>query len=268
MATKGIWVSAEIMHDKNLTANEKFILAEIYQLSSLEEGCFAHNKHFAELIGSTTRTVTRAIADLQEKGYIKVDVQPGTRNHVREMSTLDKMSNPPRQNVQTPSTKCLETKDNKQINKQINKQESAIIPEWIDVTAWLQWDKYRKEIKKKLTSSTIKKQIQFLEKNKDQHVDIIEQSIQNGWTGLFELDNKISHKQKIKLNSFMDMKKHLEEKYFEIKSIPFEYGDKTWKIGKSGIPYDITTVEDMPFEQRKSFWIYLMNNMNLLEVAI
>ena len=54
MATKFITVSIEIMHDNNLTPNQKFILAEIQQLSSLEKGCIASNRHFSELIGITT----------------------------------------------------------------------------------------------------------------------------------------------------------------------------------------------------------------------
>ena len=41
MATKFITVSIEIMHDKNLTPNQKFILAEIEQLTQLDRSCFA-----------------------------------------------------------------------------------------------------------------------------------------------------------------------------------------------------------------------------------
>lgn len=60
------------------------------------------------------------------------------------------------------------------------------LPDWIDISSWLEWELHRKEIKKKLTASAVKKQIAFLEKHKDNHVQIIEQSIRNGWTGLFE----------------------------------------------------------------------------------
>lgn len=58
------------------------------------------------------------------------------------------------------------------------------------LTAWEEWEKHRVEIKKKLTPSTAKKQIQFLGgRAGPEIIAIINQSITNGWTGLFELKN-------------------------------------------------------------------------------
>ena len=71
-----------------------------------------------------------------------------------------------------------------------NHQEVSLIPEWIDVTAWNEWETHRKEIKKKLTKSTRDKQLKFLSKHKENHREIIEQSIMNGWAGLFAIKNK------------------------------------------------------------------------------
>jgi hypothetical protein len=68
------------------------------------------------------------------------------------------------------------------------KTEVAIgLPEWINHQAWDEWELHRKEIKHKLTPSTRKSQLKFLEKFKEDHVEIIRTSIQNGWTGLFQL---------------------------------------------------------------------------------
>lgn len=54
--------------------------------------------------------------------------------------------------------------------------------------SWNEWEAYRKEIKKKLSPSTAKKQIQFLGgRPENEIIAIINQSITNGWTGLFEL---------------------------------------------------------------------------------
>jgi hypothetical protein len=57
--------------------------------------------------------------------------------------------------------------------------------------AFLEWIDYRKEIRKTLKPSTAQKQVKFLQRfdSKDA-ILIIEQSIQNGWTGLFEIKNK------------------------------------------------------------------------------
>ncbi len=65
------------------------------------------------------------------------------------------------------------------------------IPKWIDPNVWEEWCQYRKQIKKKLTPLSAKKQIEFLGKYKSIYVQIINQSIQNGWTGLFPLKDKV-----------------------------------------------------------------------------
>lgn len=54
--------------------------------------------------------------------------------------------------------------------------------------AWFEWVKFRKEKRKSLTPSTIKKQNEFLSKfTEEVAISIIERSITNGWIGLFEL---------------------------------------------------------------------------------
>ena len=66
------------------------------------------------------------------------------------------------------------------IEDSLNKELNNIIRGWDD------WVDYRKEIKKKMTPATIKKQVALLEQYspEDQFL-IITQSITNGWTGLF-----------------------------------------------------------------------------------
>lgn len=189
MATKFITISTEIMHDKNLSANQKFILAEIEQLTQLDKGCVASNQHFSELIGIAKESVSRCISDLESKGYITCEIEQGTRNHVRSIS-LNKMLRPPKQNVKTPLTKHQESKENKTINKTINKEKSIKkenLPTWLDKTLWASWVEYREEIKKPLTPSAIKLQLKFLSKHQHQQEEIINQSIQSSWAGLFEV---------------------------------------------------------------------------------
>lgn len=56
------------------------------------------------------------------------------------------------------------------------------------LSSWKEWEQYRKELHKKLTPSTAKKQIQFLGgRAGPEMISIINQSITKGWTGLFEL---------------------------------------------------------------------------------
>lgn len=62
------------------------------------------------------------------------------------------------------------------------------------IVAWCEWVDFRKEIKKKLTVSSSKKQIEFLLKHSNP-VGCINESIKNGWQGLFE-EKTTNNKQK------------------------------------------------------------------------
>jgi len=78
-------------------------------------------------------------------------------------------------------------------NNHLNQEQitsAAIARVWLDdemEKAWDEWKAFRKEIKKTLKPSTEKKQIEFLRARGPDAVAIINQSITNGWTGLFDL---------------------------------------------------------------------------------
>jgi DNA-binding MarR family transcriptional regulator len=123
MANQFITVSIEIMHDKNLTPNQKFILAEIEQLSTLENGCIASNKHFSDLIGITTQGVSKAINQLSKDGYITIDNAQTKRNFGRVITINYRKS---AINYRKSAINySLESKDNKTINKTINIENDA-----------------------------------------------------------------------------------------------------------------------------------------------
>lgn len=62
--------------------------------------------------------------------------------------------------------------------------------------AWSDWGQFRKEIKKKLTSIAIDRQLKKLAEYKSEEtaVAVIYQSIEKTWTGLFDLKDAISKK--------------------------------------------------------------------------
>jgi hypothetical protein len=62
--------------------------------------------------------------------------------------------------------------------------------------AWSNWVEHRIQLKKKLTPKTKEMQLRTLGAFSEQEaIDMINQSIGNGWTGLFELKNKANGKQ-------------------------------------------------------------------------
>jgi DNA-binding MarR family transcriptional regulator len=154
MATKFITVSIDIMHNKDLNQSQKFMLAEIEQLSSLEKGCIATNEHFARLIGITKENVSRNINNLQDKGYINIEIKNGSRNHIRmitliKTATLTTLVKPPYQSSKPPLSKQQETKGNRTINKTSN----ITINEQFDNI----WDLYIKKKGKSAISLSTKK---------------------------------------------------------------------------------------------------------------
>ena len=119
MATKFITVSIDIMHDKNLSPNQKFILAEIYQLSQLDKGCVASNRHFSELVGITTMGVSKSINDLSLKGYISIDNAQTKRNFGRVITINSGKSDI--NSGKSDINSGLQSKENKTNNKTNNK---------------------------------------------------------------------------------------------------------------------------------------------------
>jgi hypothetical protein len=62
-----------------------------------------------------------------------------------------------------------------------------VFPEGLDVRSWDRWVSYRKEIGKALKPASIHSAQQALAKHGDHQAAVVEQSIANGWQGLFAL---------------------------------------------------------------------------------
>lgn len=68
-------VPAEVKYNNELTERAKLIYGEISSLSNKIGYCFATNGYFAKLYKCTNRTIQNAISKLQEKGFIKVEIE-------------------------------------------------------------------------------------------------------------------------------------------------------------------------------------------------
>ena len=76
-------------------------------------------------------------------------------------------------------------------NHKPKKELVATAPDFVNQAAWSEWIEYRKQSKKKMTPATVTKQTMFLAQyDKVIQAIIINQSIQNGWAGLFEPKEK------------------------------------------------------------------------------
>ncbi len=68
-AFKGVWIPADIWLNKQLSIQEKVILAEINRLD-YGKGCFVGNKHFMNFMGLKERRIKELISGLRSKGFI------------------------------------------------------------------------------------------------------------------------------------------------------------------------------------------------------
>ena len=71
---RGIWIPKEIWLNKDLSTNEKILLAEIESLGGLSNGCFASNQYLAEFFGLSKDRISKLISGLKNKGYITVEL--------------------------------------------------------------------------------------------------------------------------------------------------------------------------------------------------
>lgn len=66
---EGLWIDINILKDSNLSLQEKFTLAIIKALDK-NNGCFASNKYFAEILQVTPKRASDIIQSLITKNYI------------------------------------------------------------------------------------------------------------------------------------------------------------------------------------------------------
>jgi hypothetical protein len=85
----------------------------------------------------------------------------------------------------------LPPKAGKRRSKKTKPESETVFPESLQTDAfretWSDWERHRIEIGKRLTPTTVGRQLRKLEKiGHDDAIRSIDQSISNGWTGLFE----------------------------------------------------------------------------------
>lgn len=199
IAGYGIWV----MTLEYLTGND----GNVFQYSDLE---------FELMSGDfgVSATEIRAVIDycislellFNDKGFVKSESLDERLSPVYEKRGLAKELSKKQlringkyvsSNTVDPVVSATEMPQSKVNKSKVNKSKSSYqipYPEGDLKNAWLEWEQYRKEKKQKLTPSTAKKQIQFLGARADSEaIAIINQSITNGWTGLFELKNNYNN---------------------------------------------------------------------------
>lgn len=192
-AFTGVWIPKDIYLAEGLTPTDKLVYADIVNLCSNKGEYFKANDTIAKEIGASSRTVQRSIQKLENEGLITKGFNGRSRTIC--LSSIDKMAKLPRQNGEAATTNCpTSIQDSIQESKQVSKGVKIIYPyeSEIFVQTWMIWLQERKEKKlKKYTQRGEQAQLHNLQKisNYDEAtaIKIIEQSITQGWAGLFAI---------------------------------------------------------------------------------
>lgn len=223
-------IPAVIRYDESITPNAKLLYGEITALCNEKGYCWASNKYFANLYGVSNVSISKWINQLAEAGYIDSTIAYKEGSKEIEGRYLRIVNDPIKENFNTLLNKTLipsqrkvndpikeKFKDNNTdnnntlnttFNNTTNKRKAPVVyypnDEKLD-SAFKDFVEMRKKSKSPMTEKAIELAIKHLEElsggDNDVAIEIIEQSIMNGWKGLFTLKEQ---KQAKKASSIID----------------------------------------------------------------
>lgn len=218
---------AGIRYDDRIPANAKLLYAEISSLTGKTGYCFADDAYFAELYRMTERTIRSLLKALAESGYIRIERDAGEHNATKERriyAGLNPLAGAPsslenffqtgsavRKKFSGSLEETFQTNIIYQeilINTPIAPESEAklrklppeiaqAIGEAADgngelLSAWLDFAEMRaakrSPIKTVRTVELLDKKLRTLSRARTETaVQILQQSVERGWTGLFPL---------------------------------------------------------------------------------
>jgi len=204
---KGIWIPKEIYLADILSWTEKILLIEIDSLDN-ENGCFASNAYLAEFLKVSEKTVSVSISKLLELGFIYHKSFDG-RQRILGSNVKADFTKTSRQTKRKGKGRLHEkVRHNNTVsntdNNIKNKERVIKLPFSSEIfcKAWEQWKEYKAIEHKFHYKSTQSEQAALMDvntksgQNDKVAVEIIMQSIANGWKGFFELKNNTNGQSK------------------------------------------------------------------------
>jgi hypothetical protein len=188
-----------------LTMSQTFYLTTLNQYIGKNPDAWPSQTTLANSMNATTRAVRNWQAELEGLGIIRVQVGKGRSSTNRYRLNLNSLTlkeergsafsevkeergSALRRNHVPLNEEPRSYRKNR--NNQLKEQAFFLPPELDNEefrSAWLQWIGFRREIKKKLTPSTVSKQLELLATwGSVKSIQAIQASITNGWQGLFD----------------------------------------------------------------------------------
>lgn len=123
-------IPAQVRYDRALKPNAKLLYGELTALCNQTGYCWASNDYFAQLYGLTAETISRLIAQLEQRGYIRCEMEAtdkGSRRRIYagcflvEPGGVDK-------NVKTPLDEKIKDPLDKKVKQNITSNNNTIPP--------------------------------------------------------------------------------------------------------------------------------------------
>ena len=194
---KGVWIAAEIWLDKDLTLVEKALLAEIDSFTGNGRSFMKPNDTIQSEYGISRNTIGRSLRKLADRGFVEVTFNGRVRCVTTRAGSIPKMGRQGTQNGEAASPNHTSTNTGKRTKNNTVKKKGVVLPfdskEFAD--AWAVWLTERRERgTKKYTERGEQAALHKLQNDSQRDeataIEIINQSIANGWQGLFPLKNR------------------------------------------------------------------------------
>ena len=194
---KGVWIPAEIWLDRGLTLVEKAMLAEIDSFTGSGRSFMKSNETIQDEYGISRNTIGRSLRKLADRGLVHVTFNGRVRCITTCAGSIPKMGRQSPQNGEAASPNDTYTNTRERTKNNTSKRESVILPfdskEFEE--AWDVWITERRERgTKKYTQRGEQAALHKLQNDSQRDeataIAIINQSIANGWQGLFPLKNQ------------------------------------------------------------------------------
>lgn len=200
-------IPANVRYDKELPANAKLLYGEITALCNERGYCWATNDYFSNLYGVSKTSISKWIAALINRGYIFSEIvyKEGTKEILNRYLKLvkdpieEKLNRGIEEKLKDNNTLINNTINNNKERKKENKKSAydEIINEMVkdpDIKEGIyEFIKMRKLMKKPMTDRALKQligKLNTLSTNKQEQIQILDNSIINNWASVYPLKNE------------------------------------------------------------------------------
>ncbi|QDP54503.1 MAG: hypothetical protein Unbinned5336contig1001_35 [Prokaryotic dsDNA virus sp.] len=141
-------IPGSILRDENLSMMQRMLYAKLLGLDN-DKGCYASNQYLADCLGVSKHTVSRAISDLEKKGYISTEIVYKKNSKEVDYRGISCISHTPLINMREGTPQMV--KDN--IKKEYKVEKETFDLFWIHypkkvgkAKAWVSWKANYKDI--------------------------------------------------------------------------------------------------------------------------